>query len=284
MRISWFRSNTSQSVRLVTTACMLLLTIGCLNTATYAQTKGRSRTIFADTPAGPQLMQLSGTCEIAAMPDIAIISGGVSSGALKPIEAAEQLDKQLAVIKTYLEETRGQLQLLERVRTLANPSSKSNERESPFQVVQRLHVQLSSDAPFDAILQRLIELGLDRFGDNVLDSSRRAAVISYRFGNFDDKMHDLQKHCVASAWKEWCAAPTSGGACPSEQPPATLQPQSFSVRSTERLLRADGGGAQYWQFTYAGAQRSAEPPELLGKIVVKFNGTIALTYRLEGKP
>jgi len=50
------------------------------------------------------------------------------------------------------------------------------------------------------------------------------------------------------------------------------------------LLRPDSGGAQYWQFTYTAAQRSAEPLEMLGNVVVHFRGTITLTYRPEGKP
>lgn len=261
-----------------------MLAIGFLSMTAHAQT-GKSRIVSTDMAAGQQYFQLSGTCAMAAAPDLAVISGGIVSEALKPIEAVEQLDQHLRIIKAYLEEAHGRLQLMERVRTLMNPSSKPSEREFPFQVVQRLHAEFSADAPVDAIIQRLIELGLDRFGDNVLNSSgsRRAPVIQFQFNDFDAKMRDLQKQCIANAWKEWCVAPTSAGACPSEQPPAVLQLQSFTVRSTEKLLRPDGGGAQYWQFTYTGAQRSAEPLELLDKLVVNFAGTIMLTYRLEGK-
>jgi hypothetical protein len=262
-------------------ALLLSLAIGSLSMAAYAQTVERSRLAFTNTPAGPQFFQLTGTCAMSAAPDIAVVLGGIASGALKPIEAIEQLDQHLHIIQAH-----GRLQLMERVRTLKTPSFNPNEREFPVEVVQRLHAEFSADAPVDAIMQRLIELGLDRFGDNVLVSngSRRAAVILFRFDDFDAKMRDLQKQCVANAWKEWCVAPTSAGTCPSEQPPAALQLQSFAVRSTEKLLRPDGGGAQYWQFTYTGVQRQAEPLELLGKVVVHFSGTIMLTYRLEGKP
>jgi hypothetical protein len=267
-------------------ALLLSLAIGSLSMAAYAQTVERSRLAFTNAPAGPQFIQLTGTCAMSAAPDIAVVLGGIASGALKPIEAVEQLDQHLGIIRAYLEEAHGRLQLMERVRTLINPSSNPNERESPFQVVQRLSAEFSADAPIDAILQRLVELGLDRFGDNVLNSngSRRTAVVLFRFNDFDAKMRNLQKQCIADAWKEWCVAQTSAGTCSSEEPPAALQLQSFAVRSTEKLLRPDGGGAQYWQFTYTGAQSQAEPLELLGKVVVHFSGTIMLTYRLEGKP
>ncbi len=267
-------------------ALLLLLAIGSLSMAANAQTVSGSRIVLTGTTAGPQFFQLTGTCAMAAAPDVAVVLGGIASGALKPIEGVEHLDQHLGIIQAYLEEAHGRLQLMERVRTVMNPSSNPEERELPFEVVQRLHVEFSADAPVDAIMQRLIELGLDRFGDNVLNNngSRRAAVILFRFNDFDAKMRNLQKQCIADAWKEWCVAPTSGGTCPSEQPPAVLQLQSFAVRSTEKLLRPDGGGAQYWQFTYTGAQRQAEPLELLGRVVVHFAGTIMLTYRLEGKP
>ena len=273
-------------MRLVIIASLLLLAIGSLGMAAHAQTVGGSRDMFMETPAGRQFSQLAGTCAMAAAPDIAVVSGGIASEALKPIEAVEQLDHHLDMIRAYLEEAHGRLRLMERVRTLMNPSLNRTERELPFQVVQRLHAEFSAGAPIDAVLQRLIELGLDRFGDNVLNNNgtRREAVIRFRFDDFDAKMRDLQKQCVADAWKEWCAALASAGACPTEQPSAALQLQSFAVRSAERLLRPDGGSAQYWQFTYTSAQRSAEPLELLGKVFVHFTGTIILTYRLDGKP
>ena len=271
-------------MRLIITSCLLLLAIVSWSTAAHTQPVGESRIVFTGTPAGPQFFQLTGTCAMAAAPDIAVISGGIASAALKPIDAVAQLDKHLGIIQAYLEEAHGRLRLMERVRTLMNPSSNPNERELPFQVVQRLYAEFPADAPVDAIMQRLIELGLDRFGDNVLNSggSRRSAVIVFRFDDFDAKLRDLEKQCVADAWKQWCVAQTS--ACPSEQPPAQLQLQFFTVRSTERLLRPDSGGAQYWQFTYTPAQRSAEPLEMLGNVVVHFRGTITLTYRPEGKP
>src|SRR6516165_6470827 len=153
-------------MRLIITSCLLLLAIVSWSTAAHTQPVGESRIVFTGTPAGPQFFQLTGTCAMAAAPDIAVISGGIASAALKPIDAVAQLDKHLGIIQAYLEEAHGRLRLM----------------------------------------QRLIELGLDRFGDNVLNSggSRRSAVVVFRFDDFDAKLRDLEKQCVADAWKQWC--------------------------------------------------------------------------------
>jgi hypothetical protein len=251
----------------------------------HAQVIAVPRVVSVDT-AGAQFFQLSGTCSRPASPGVAVILGGIAASALKPVEAVDQLDQHLKAIRDYVEENHGRLRLLERVRTIANPppNRSGGERELPFQVVQRLQAEFSADAPVDRILQRLIELGLDRFGDNVLNGngSRREAVILFRFQDFDAEMRELQKQCIADAWKQWCETPGSAPACPSE-PPAALQVQVFTVRSAEKLLRPEGG-AQYWQFSYTNAQRAGEPLELMDNITVHLSGTILLTYRVDKAP
>ena len=85
---------------------------------------------------------------------------------IKPLDAADNLDKQLDAIRKYVEENHGKLILLERVRTLKNPAPNgSSDTAQPFEIVQRLHVELPVSAPVDAVLQHLLELGLDRFGE-----------------------------------------------------------------------------------------------------------------------
>jgi len=267
-------------------ACGLALALGLAGAAAEAQVIAMPRAVSVDT-AGAQVFQLTSTCAKPASPGVAVILGGIASGALKPVDAVGQLDEHLKAIRDYVEENHGRLRLLERVRTIANPppNRSGTEREFPFQVVQRLQAEFAPDAPVDGILQRLIELGLDRFGDNVLNAngSRREAVILFRFQDFDAEIRELQKQCIAAAWKDWCAAPSSGPACPAE-PPAALQVQVFTVRSMEKLLRPDGGGAQYWQFSYSGAQRSGEPLELLDNVTVHLSGTMLLTYRVDKAP
>jgi len=217
-------------------------------------------------------------------PDRAVILGGVSSAGLKPSDAVDQLDKELALMKSYVAEKHGELQLMERVRTLKTPQPGREESDPPYQVVQRLQVALPADAPVDAILQRLIELGFDRFGDNILNnnSNRREPVVRFRVTNFEAEMKGLQDRCTADAWKQFCNPPTAARNCPSQTPPPDLDLQVFNVRSKESLLRPDGISAP-WQFNFSKGQRSPDPLDLLGNVTVHLEGNIALSYhRPEG--
>jgi len=230
------------------------------------------------------VFQLTGSCTAEIAPDKAFIVGGVSSSAVEPEDAAAQLDKQLAAIRSYVEDNHGHLELMERVRTLKNPSQQPNrnaDNEPPFEVVQRLQADFPASAPVDAILQKLIELGLDRFGDNILNNyQRREAVIRFRITDFDAKMQAMQDACTADAWTRFCktAEPSD---CPSPKPPANLDLLSFNVRSEESLLRPDGGGSMPWQFNYNRAQRAPEPQDLLGNVTVHLDGNILLNYRAQ---
>lgn len=230
---------------------------------------------------GQEIVQIGGSCEMEVSPDQAIIAGGVSSAAVKPTDAVDQLEKELGLMKAYIAEKHGKIEMLERARTLKNPQPGRAETEPPYQIVQRLQVTLPADAPIDEIVQKLIELGLDRFGDNVLtDYNRREAVVRYRVSNLNDKLKDFQDKCVAEAWKQWCVASSVNGKCESETPPSSLDLQQFTVRSRETLLRADGNSMP-WQFTVTRAQRPAPPPDLLGNLTVHLDGYISLIYHRE---
>jgi len=250
--------------------------IACVCLAPAARAQGQMWT-------GQQVFQLTGSCNAEIAPDKASIVGGVSSSAVEPEDAAAQLDKQLAAIRAYVDQIHGHLDLMERVRTLKNPSLQPNrnaDNEPPFEVVQRLQADFPANAPVDAILQKLIELGLDRFGDDMINnfSQRREAVIRFRFSDFDARMQAMQDACTADAWARFCktAEPSD---CPSPKPPANLDLLSFNVRSEESLLRPDGGGSMPWQFNYNRAQRAPQPQDLLGNVTVHLDGTILLNYR-----
>jgi hypothetical protein len=213
-------------------------------------------------------------------PAKAVVVGGVAAGGLKPTEAAAQLDKQVEMIRKYVEEQHGRLQLLERVRTAKNPSPNGRETpDPPFQEVQRLEAAFAADAPLDAILDRLIELGLDRFGENVLNpnNSRREPVVRFRIADWDDKMRDLQNRCTANAWKNWCDTDAAKDICHSDTPPADLQLQFFNVHSVETVLYPDGG-VRRWDFNVTPQQRTLDPPDLLGNITLHLNGRVNLNY------
>ena len=277
---------------------LLAVTFLCAASPSHAQEKPK-RTA-ASTPAtlltratplqitqGPLFAQLYGSCTGEVTPTVAIIAGGVAVQGIKPLDAADNLDKQLDAIRKYVEENHGKLILLERVRTLKNPAPNgSSDTAQPFEIVQRLHVELPVSAPVDAVLQHLLELGLDRFGETVLaTNNRREEAVLFRIGNLDSALHEMEHRCIEDAWKKWCAADEPITVCKSDAPPSNFQLANFSARSDEEVL-LPGTGAGYWQVTLTLGQDPRPPRDLLGNITLHLTGTIFLnfSYPREGKP
>jgi hypothetical protein len=227
-----------------------------------------------------EYFQISGTCAAEMTPDQAVILGGVSSASLKPEDAVNQLDKELGLMKSYVAEKRGVIQMMERVRTLKTPQPGREDIDPPFQVVQRLQIAFPADAPVDTILQKLIELGFDRFGDNILanNGNRRETVVRYRVTSFESQFQELENQCIADAWKRWCHPPAANRDCPSQTPPLDLlNLQTFNVRSKESPMRPEGISAP-WQWNVTQGQRPPDPVDLLGNLSVHLQGNVSLSY------
>jgi hypothetical protein len=233
-------------------------------------------------PRGSIPAQLFGSCTGEIGPSIAIIAGGVAVQGLKPLDTSADLDKQMAAIAKYLEENRGKLILLERVRTLKNPAPYgSSDPGQPFEIVQRLHVELPVSAPVDAILQRLLELGLDRFGETVLSANgHREEAVLYRVTDLDSFTHAMEQRCIADAWKTWCSTTAAKEACKSADPSPDLENLNFNARSDEQVL-IPGVAATYWTLnSFRGAPRNPSK-DLLGNITVHFTGSVSGMYRIQ---
>ena len=257
---------------------LVLALYGGLSAASFAASRPPQQAVFES----PQMFfQLSGTCAMDVAPDQALIVGGVSSSALQPSDAVDQLEKQIALMRTFIAEKKGSLELLERVRTLKNPQPGRQENEPPFQVIQRLRVAFPADAPVDAILQRQIELGFDRFGDNVVNNyNRREVVIRFHVTGLEARLKNLQQECATDAWKKWIASPAAMKDEVSAPAPPNLDLQYFNVRSKESLMRPDGGVAP-WQFSLVRGQNLPDTPNLTGNVPVHLEGSIALSYHRE---
>jgi uncharacterized protein DUF541 len=222
---------------------------------------------------------ITGDCEADLKPALAVISGGVAAAALKPSDAVDQLNKQMELIRSYVKENHGTLKELERVRMVHTEGTNNGQPRDPsFQIAQRLRAEFPVDAPVDNIFQRLMELGMDRFGDNMSapDYRQSIAVIHFEIPNFETQIKQIQQRCTAEAWKHWCAAETTKtAACQSATPPESLQVQSFSLRSTEKLMRAEGP-PDYFHFNFPnyGGYQQLTPPELLGNVTMHLIGNI----------
>jgi hypothetical protein len=228
-----------------------------------------------------RVITIAGDCEAELRPDKAVVSGGIAVSAIKPSSAADQLDRQMKLIREYVPQNRGKLAELERVRMIHTEGSVNGQPRDPsFQLAQRIRAEFPADAPIDGILEHLMELGLDRFGDNMWSAESRQSivVIRYEIEHFDEQLKEIRDRCTTEAWKRWCV---SSGAqslsCKSGDLPESLQLQTLILRSTEKVMRGEGP-TDYYRIsisTYQSGQQTS-PPELLGNLPLHLVGNIIL--------
>lgn len=222
---------------------------------------------------------ITGDCEADLKPTIAVISGGVAVSALKPTEAVAQLEKQMALIRSYVQQNHGTLKELERVRMIHTEGMNNGQPRDPsFQLAQRLRAEFPVDAPVDDILEHLMELGMDRFGENMSLAEYRQSipVVHFEIPHFEAQIKQVQQRCLAEAWKHWCdSLATKNPTCQSPAPPESLQLQSFTLRSTEKLMRVEGP-PDYFHYTNYANNQQQPPPELLGNVAMHLIGNITL--------
>jgi hypothetical protein len=269
----------------------LVLALTCLSAIPSARAQEQAAVGIPTARMAPRESfpaQLFGSCTGEIAPSMVLIAGGVAVQGLKPLDTSGELDKQMAAIAKYIDENHGKLVLLERVRTLKNPAfNGSSDTGPPFEIVQRLHVELPVSAPVDAVLQRLLELGLDRFGETVLaTNNRREEAVLFRIGNLDSALHEMEHRCIEDAWKKWCATDPPTIFCKSDAPPSNFQLANFSARSDEEVLLPGTGAGYCWQVTLTRGQDAQPPRDLLGNITLHLTGTIFLnfSYPREEKP
>jgi hypothetical protein len=224
---------------------------------------------------------IAGDCEAELLPAKAVITGGVAASALKPSNAADQLDKEMKLIREYIQQNQGELTELERVRMIHTEGSVNGQSRDPsFQIAQRIRAEFRVNAPVDSILEHLMELGLDRFGDNMspAESRQSIVVVHYEIENFDEQLKEIRDRCTTEAWKRWCvSAGAQSLSCKAGHLPDSLQLQSLTLRSTQKVMRGEGP-ADYYRIsitTYPSNQQPS-PPELLGNLPLHLVGNIVL--------
>ena len=228
-----------------------------------------------------RVVTIAGDCEAELRPSMAVVSGGIAVSALKPSSAADQLDKQMKLIREYAQQNRGKLTELERVRMIHTEGSVNGQPRDPsFQLAQRIRAEFPADAPIDSILEHLMELGLDRFGDNMspAESRQSIVVIRYEIENFDEQLKEIRSRCTTEAWKRWCvSAGAQSLSCKAGDLPESLQLQSLTLRSTEKLMRGEGP-TDYYRISISAypSGQQASPPELLGNLPLHLVGNIVL--------
>lgn len=250
---------------------------------------------------------MTAPCSAELSPDRAVITGGITATSLRPSEARAQIEKQLAQIGKYVSEKGGLLRSLERVRAvrgLARDPARPDRDPLPFVMVQRLEVEMPAEADVDAVLEGLLQLGLDQFGRELRldpgddprsgyrDTSAKA-VVRYRFSRLAEALDDVRNQCRAAAQARWCetnAPSPERKVCVDAL--ARLAPhfatQAMILRS-QPVARADGGLAPV-QLSYPwasdpepigrhglpGWRAPTEEVELLGHVPLRLQGSITV--------
>lgn len=226
----------------------------------------------------------SGECVGEVRPDRVLIVGGISAQGLKPMLVKAQLDKQIAAIRQYVADKKGRLVLLELMRA-AQAVTKSSSSEStatqPFMLVQKLEAEFPITEDIDVIFERLMQLGLDRFGKQVTveaSSYGRNVVVYYRVSDLRSRLDQLHATCKQRLVEQWCQLESgrkNSAACKAgdtlEQRFPTL---SFSLQ-TLPLLREHGGQSQYY-LNYPWQSVQLDQVELLGNVPLSLSGPLTI--------
>lgn len=216
------------------------------------------------------------SCSSELRPAKVLILGGVSASGLKPPDVAAQLDRQMEAFDHAVQNSHGILVRLERVRAITTNRASSEERPPAFEMVQRVRAEFNADASVDSILNQLLLIGLDRFGDALESNSGRqtAMPVRYVFGDFTGEMRAFRDKCRIQAEKQFCEEHSEQCAA---GPPKNVS-SSFFARSEERVLRPEGG-SNYLEWNEGPGRTAPErsDPQLLGNIVVHMKGSYTLT-------
>jgi hypothetical protein len=233
-------------------------------------------------PARPAALHIVHACTGEARPDRVVIVGGMSAEAIRPTEAQARLDRQLAELRKLAAAHGGEVLALERLRAARTARERQDSRPEPppFVMLQRLEVSLPAKVDVDAIFERALALGLDRFGSGIrvehVETNPRL-VVRYRFSALGRELDALHERCRAAAIAHWCAAPQAEGALcrlPPSERASRFVTQQLSVQ-TQSLLMEHGGVTRY-QFALPWTPDQLSRVEPLGDLPVRFEGTLRL--------
>ena len=232
---------------------------------------------------------ITASCSGDVRPDRAGIVGGITAESLKPAEARDQIEKQLAQIKKHVAKRGGTVHLMERVRAVRGmPRDARNVKmdQLPFVVIQRLEAEFPVRVDIDEVLEGLLQLGLDRYGrDFRLNSGDMSpkVVVRYRFSNLPATLEEIHQQCKAAALKQWCETNTPAG----EHRTCTRALGKISHRFITQRLRlqsqpilGEHGQSTLVQISYPWNEAELSAIELIGDIPLRLYGTI--TVKLPG--
>lgn len=232
---------------------------------------------------------VTASCSGEVKPDLASIVGGVTAESLKPAEAREQIERQLAEIQKYVTQRGGTVHVMERVRAVRGiPRDARNVTmdQLPFVVIQRLEMDFPLGIDIDDTLERLLQLGLDRYGRNVRLNSQDTTptvVVRYRFSDLTATLKGIHQRCKAAALQQWCEANTPAGehqACTDALRKIGYRFTTQSLMLQSQPVLGEYGQSTLVQLSYPWNEGQLTAIELVGDVPLRLYGTI--TVKLPG--
>lgn len=229
---------------------------------------------------------LTGTCSLEISPDRALIEGGVSAEGLKPSDTVEELNREIEAIRTAVAEAGGTLRLNEVVRAVRPRPDRGSEPKFlplPFLVAQRLRVELPLEADVDAVLERLLQAGFDRYGrDFRLEYTRSDAtvIVHYAFSDLSAHLEELRQRCFADAIESWCQSrfgPGEAAACTEALASERSRFRILFMEGVSRPLPGPEAGLRRYQFSYTPRDQTEEV-RLAGKTPLQLDGSIRVMF------
>ncbi len=228
---------------------------------------------------------ITAPCSGEVKPDRAGIVGGITAESLKPAQAREQIEQQLAEIQKFVSQQGGTVHVMERVRAVRGiPRDARNVRmdQLPFVVIQRLEMEFPLGIDIDGTLERLLQLGLDQYGRNLRLNSQDTTpkvVVRYRFSNLTATLKDIHQQCKARALQHWCETNTPAA----EHQGCTQALNKIRHRFiTQRLLLQSGpvlgehGQSTLVQISYPWNEAQLNTIELVGDVPLRLHGSITV--------
>lgn len=244
-------------------------------------------------PPGPEAFlvlavnqNMVGYCHARLRPDTVVLRGSLSAETLKAEQAAAQIEEQLGTIRTAVDEAGGTLVPLARTREIdpeAVAALLQQGQGKPFRSTQTIEILLPDETGLDALIDRLLLLGIGAPSQTGGRGSQPQPLVSYRISEPDAQVARLRQDCRRDAVTRWCrqrVSPVNLDACIAALTDFGdyLQADGFSLQPVtpvpglfaERLVRL---GSPH-------EQRSAEPLDVPSADPVELRGQLTLRLRV----
>ena len=207
-----------------------------------------------------------------------VISGGVSAESVSPKDSSEQLNKQLAAMRSFVESKGGKLMEKERLRSARNPEKSSDgSSKQPLIQMQRIEAEFPLSVNIDEAIERLLKLGMDRYGKEAGVDAHTARdyrnLTTYRIAKQEEALSTAVSRCLQQEAARFCPA------TPVEQCLSKIKLQSAYIRTETISTRDVYRGAQHIVLIENGNPQIQETIEPLGaqniRIQVQIHGLLA---------